>query len=363
MHRGVRGKLADAAARARTLESEADRQRPDVEARMVALYKMGRAGYWRLLLDVDSLRDMGRAYRTAAALDRIDRERDRSAPADARGARKPSGRRSQARAAELQDLEKKAQRAARAAIDAAVAARNALVARSISARDLNAQLAGELQEAQRRLQATVAQLAAGAAAGPPCRCGRSVGASPGPPTGVVLARFGAQAIGGAASSRSGIELSLRRGQPVHAVHEGDRRLCRAVHRVRQSRHRGPRRQRLLALRPPRDAWPSEAASGSARATRRAWRDGTRPATRPCTSSCASTASRSTLTMAEEAVADPMTLRTRLSVLLDLHAGAGIRRSSAASLASRGASGRTAPTSISGCSRTWSRWCSTTTSRK
>ena len=217
--RSVRAKLADAAARARTLESEADRQRPDVEARMVALYKMGRAGYWRLLLDVNSLRDIGRAYRTAAALDRIDRERI-EAHRRTLQALKAERAALQARAAELQDLEKKSQRA-RAAIDAAVAAHTGLVAQIDQRRDLNAQLAGELQEAQRRLQTTVAQMAAGhdaPAAALPLRPFR--GALPWPADGVVLARFGTQAIGSAASSKSGIELSLPEGTPIHAVHEG-----------------------------------------------------------------------------------------------------------------------------------------------
>src|SRR5262245_19957385 len=71
----VRAKATATTARARALEAEAERQRPDVEERLVRLYKMGRAGYWRLLLDVSSLRELGRAYRTAAAMGRIDRDR------------------------------------------------------------------------------------------------------------------------------------------------------------------------------------------------------------------------------------------------------------------------------------------------
>src|SRR5215467_2575351 len=71
----VGSKLADTTARAQALEATAERQRPEVEERMVRLYKMGRAGYWRLLLDVTSLQEVGRAYRTAAALARIDRDR------------------------------------------------------------------------------------------------------------------------------------------------------------------------------------------------------------------------------------------------------------------------------------------------
>src|SRR4051812_13493718 len=71
----VQRQLEGATTRAAALESDARRQRPDVERRLVQLYKMGHAGYWRLLLDVDDLRQLGRAYRTAAALNRIDRDR------------------------------------------------------------------------------------------------------------------------------------------------------------------------------------------------------------------------------------------------------------------------------------------------
>src|SRR5215204_3535164 len=71
----VREKLAVATRRSEELAGRAEQQRPDAEARMVQLYKMGRAGYWRLLLDANSLREVGRAYRTAAALGRIDRDR------------------------------------------------------------------------------------------------------------------------------------------------------------------------------------------------------------------------------------------------------------------------------------------------
>ena len=76
-----RQKLDAAEARAAALARAAAEQRPDVEARLVQLYKLGRAGYWRLLLDVDDLRSLGRAYRTAAALTAIDRERVHRAPA------------------------------------------------------------------------------------------------------------------------------------------------------------------------------------------------------------------------------------------------------------------------------------------
>ena len=70
--------LNDAAARADALRKIADADRPDIEARLVHLYQLGRAGYWRLLLDVDDLRSLGRVYRTAAAMTHLDRERIQS---------------------------------------------------------------------------------------------------------------------------------------------------------------------------------------------------------------------------------------------------------------------------------------------
>jgi septal ring factor EnvC (AmiA/AmiB activator) len=216
----VQAKLASATARTQALQGEAQRQRPDVEARLVQLYKMGRAGYWRLLLDVNNLRDVGRAYRTAAALGRIDRDRvdeHRRTLAALTTERATL----QARAAELHTLQRKAQDA-RAAVERAVTARTTLVTSIDTRRDLNAQLAGELQDAQRKLQSTLAQAGTGSpavAASLPLRPFR--GALPWPAQGVLSARFGPRPPGVAGPAvRNGIELSLPEGQPVHAVHEG-----------------------------------------------------------------------------------------------------------------------------------------------
>ncbi len=213
--------LRQTTARAAALQAEADQQRPDVESRLVRLYKMGRAGYWRLLLDVDDLRQVGRAYRTAAALARIDKER-----VDAHR------RTLQALAAERAALEKKAHdmralqakaQQARTAVDHAVADRTVLVTEIDERRDMNAQLTGELQEAQQRLQTSLAQIASGRAApavGLPLRPFR--GALPWPAEGVVSSRFGRQQANrfGTSVVRNGIEISLAEGHPVHPVHEG-----------------------------------------------------------------------------------------------------------------------------------------------
>ncbi len=123
----------------------------------------------------------------------------------------------------MRDAEKLYERAlaARTAIDRAVAARTALVSSIDSRRDLNAQLAGELEAAQQRLQNTVAQLGGrGANLSLPLRPFQ--GALPWPAQGVVIGRFGRQTTGrfGTSIARSGIEISLAEGQAIRAVHEG-----------------------------------------------------------------------------------------------------------------------------------------------
>jgi septal ring factor EnvC (AmiA/AmiB activator) len=213
----VQARLTDADTRVKALQGAADQQRPDVEERMVRLYKMGRAGYWRLLLDVDSLRNVGRAYRTAAALARIDRERveEHRRTLAALTAERAT---LEARAKDVAVLRRKA-RDAQAAVNAAVAARAARVKEIDERRDLNARLTGELQEAQLKLRSTVADLAAGNAAAAvslPIRPFR--GALPWPAEGVVSSPFGRAH--GLAGPATGIELSLAEGQPVHAVYDG-----------------------------------------------------------------------------------------------------------------------------------------------
>jgi septal ring factor EnvC (AmiA/AmiB activator) len=217
--RRTREQVAAASARAAALQNTAATERPDVERRLVQLYKLGHAGYWRMLLDLDNLRSLGRVYRTASALNRLDRERVQE-----------HERTLQALASERQALEAHVRGvqnlydralAARAAIDRAVAARTELVSSIDTRRDLNAQLAGELEAAQQRLQGTVAQLGAHASSvALPLRPFQ--GALPWPAQGVVIGRFGRQTNNrfGTAISRSGIEISLAEGQPVRAVHEG-----------------------------------------------------------------------------------------------------------------------------------------------
>lgn len=214
-------KLGATAKRLETLKQTADAQRPDVEARLVQLYKLGSGGYWKLLLDVDDLRSMGRAYRTASAMTSLDRQRvlQHQQTLDALSAERTA---LQTRSRELAALRDQA-RKARAGLDRALASRNALVESIDRRRDLNAQLAGELQTAQQRLQSSVGRLPeslAAAAVSLPIRPFQ--GALPWPARGTVVQRFGRQPSSrfGTTIVRNGMELAVAEGQPVQSVHEG-----------------------------------------------------------------------------------------------------------------------------------------------
>jgi len=218
--RTTREKVATTSARAAALKNTAETERPEVERRLVDLYKLGQAGYWRLLVDVDNLRSIGRVYRTAAALNRLDRERVQQHERTLQSL-KQERESLEAHMREVIKLQGQAL-AAKAAIDRAVAARTALVASIDQRRDLNAQLTGELEAAQQRLQGTVAQLGGrGGAVLLPLAPFR--GALPWPAQGIVTGRFGRQTNSrfGTSIARSGIEISLAEGQPVRVVHEGN----------------------------------------------------------------------------------------------------------------------------------------------
>jgi septal ring factor EnvC (AmiA/AmiB activator) len=216
--RDTKTKLSEAAARADALRQRAEHDRPDVEARLVRIYKMGRAGYWRLLLDADDLQSMGRAYRTAAALTRLDTERvkrHRQTLDDLARERQAL----QTRAKEISTLQQKAANA-RAAADRAVSDRAALLKNINERQDLAAKMTAELEAAQQKLQTAVGQSGGrtGAVTLPlePFRGGLSW-----PAEGIVVSRFGRQPpVGGVALIKNGIEISLAEGRPVSAIHEG-----------------------------------------------------------------------------------------------------------------------------------------------
>ena len=212
--------LASSTQRARALRENAEAERPDVEARLVQLYKLGRTGYWRMLLDVDDLRSFGRAYRNAAALTAIDRARVQAHQRTLQALDKET-RALQARASRLEGLQASA-RQARVAMDRAVRSHTALVDSIDARRDLNAQMSSELQAAQQRLQSSMSQVGGNGNPSVNLPLEAFQGALPWPARGRVATRFGRETNSrfGTAIVRNGVEIAVPEGQRVSAVHEG-----------------------------------------------------------------------------------------------------------------------------------------------
>ena len=201
------------------LEQQRAAQLPDLKLRLVDIYKRGHSGYAQLLFDARGIRDLARALRAAAALTTINNERIEEH-------RRTIAQLQQERAAieqhtrELQEAAKEADRARLNALRA-VSARESLIADIDKRRDLNAQLAGELDVAYQRLQEQIANLAAGRPAEAvtvPLTSFR--GALDWPVTGRVTAGFTAGTGPSGAVVRNGIEISAPQGSPVVAVHPG-----------------------------------------------------------------------------------------------------------------------------------------------
>jgi murein hydrolase activator len=192
---------------------------PDLKVRLVDIYKRGRGGYARLLLDVHGVREFARAMRAVAALTTINEEKiaeHRRTLAQLRQQRDALEERS----GELEAAARDADRA-RLAAQRAVAAREALIAQIDERRDLNAQLAGELDVAAQRLQAQIANLAAGRPVeGVTIPMASFRGALDWPVMGRVISGFAASGNRLVGAVRNGIEIGAPEGTPVTAVHPG-----------------------------------------------------------------------------------------------------------------------------------------------
>ncbi len=214
--------LATAEAETRRLHAAVEAERPVVASRLADLYKLGRPGYWRMLLSVDDLQSVGRTFRTMTTIAEQDRariegySRTLAALADtrttmAKRAEAAAGTRAQAQAA-------------RAALERAVAAQSARIEEIDARRDLNAQLTGELQEAARQLQSSVGGLAPGrpASAAGPLPIAPFRGDLPWPASGTARSAFGRGRTSrfSAAIQRNGILIGVAEGDRVRAVHEG-----------------------------------------------------------------------------------------------------------------------------------------------
>jgi len=210
----VQAELDATAARMESLDAAERREQPELRARLIEIYKLGQARYLRLLLSTPDLRRLGQSTRTVAALAKLDRDRVDS-HAHTLGELKAMRNTLEQRRGELKALRAATEKAELAARRAAQA-RSELIRDIDRRRDLNAQLAGELQMAQQKLQATLRELANGAPAAEtaalPLRPFR--GDLEWPVNGVVKRRFGR----GTASN--GIEIASAEGAQAVAVHDG-----------------------------------------------------------------------------------------------------------------------------------------------
>jgi septal ring factor EnvC (AmiA/AmiB activator) len=205
------------------LEAREAELRPRLEARMVALYKLGSAGYARMLFNVADLKELGRAYRMVSALATVDRQRaaeHQKTLEQLRAAHTVLQRRRN----EMAKLRQEAQ-SARAASERAATARAQLIAEIDRRRDLTAELANELQAAQRKLQDTLGAFDTGAPRaaddGPALPIRPFRGDLEWPAVGRVMSRFGRTGTNlSVTTAQSGIQIAIAEGTPVRAIHDG-----------------------------------------------------------------------------------------------------------------------------------------------
>lgn len=200
-----------------TLAGETARQEPLVRARAVELYKRGRAGMLRRLVDAASARDAMRAWRQMAAAS----SRDAARFADYQSAIQTLASSRAKLEGERQEAERLRREtgAARAALDRSIRVHEQRIAGIRRERVLNSELAAELNAAAAGLAATVETMPAGA----PPASGAAITAFrralPWPAEGRVARAFRGGAPG--ALPFNGIEIAAAGGAPVSAVHEGD----------------------------------------------------------------------------------------------------------------------------------------------
>jgi septal ring factor EnvC (AmiA/AmiB activator) len=225
----LRQATADADAAAAELAATTDRinelerrdlqERPDLRARLVEIYKLGRARYLRLLLSTPDVRQLGRTTRMVASMAQLDRDRVAEHQRTLDSLTTARGELVN-RVRLMRSLRKEAERAGEATALAARARRDRIHDLD-ERRDLNAQFAGELQVAQQKLQATLRDLSNGAPTAEPLLLPLRPfrGALEWPTPGPVRRRFGPGTGPGVPESK-GIEIAAAEGTPVQAVHEG-----------------------------------------------------------------------------------------------------------------------------------------------
>jgi septal ring factor EnvC (AmiA/AmiB activator) len=212
----VQADLDATSQRITSLEESEKKQTPELRARLVEIYKLGQGRYLRMLLSTADLRQLAQSTRTVAALAKIDRDRIAS-HARTLDDLKKERRALEARRAEIAVL-RGATEKAHVAAQRAEQVKNDLIREIDRKRDLNAQLAGELQAAQQRLQAALRDLSSNAPS-----AGAEVAALPLKPFRGALEWPAAGAVArrvGRATAANGIEIAADDGASARAVHDG-----------------------------------------------------------------------------------------------------------------------------------------------
>ena len=213
----IAGELATNRQRMHDLEQQEAAGRPELRARLVDIYKLGQGRYLKLLLSTQDIRQVGQASRILSVLAKMDadrvamRQRTLAELKRTRTVLEQRGRR-------LSTLTAEAERA-QAGLARAAESRSALIRDIDNRRDLNAQLVGELQAAQQKLQATLHELSAGSTAGEPAALPLRPfrGDLDWPVSGPLTRRTGRQA---GAATPNAITIAAAEGSPVAAVHDG-----------------------------------------------------------------------------------------------------------------------------------------------
>jgi murein hydrolase activator len=222
--KAVQSDIAATSDRVSRLQQQDASERPDLKARLVAAYKLGQGRYLRLLLATSDVRRVGQAARAVAVMAKLDRDRIAS---HQRTLETLVATRAtlDVRRKKLEGVRAEAARAQTAA-ERATQARNDLVRDIDQRRDLNAQLSGELQAAQQKLQLTLRNVGSAPAEATSLPLRPFRGDLDWPAAGIVRRRFSATAAGadrasnGADRASNGIEIAAEEGAPAQAVHDG-----------------------------------------------------------------------------------------------------------------------------------------------
>jgi septal ring factor EnvC (AmiA/AmiB activator) len=209
----VTAELNQTVARMDALQNAARAEVPELQQRLVEIYKLGRARYLRLLLSTSDVRRLGESTRTVAALAKLDRDRVATHANTLAGIKRERVA-LEARRAEAVALRTGIEKA-QAAVQRASQAKTDLVRDIDRRRDLNAQLSSELQAAQQKLQLTLRDMSTATPAGEaqlPLRPFR--GALPWPVNGAMTRRFGQ------APAANGVDIVSDDGAGASAVHDG-----------------------------------------------------------------------------------------------------------------------------------------------